>query len=104
MKRSSTPKHSFTLPFVYEKFAEKFVLTYSQRNSTVLEKTENDIGEGVVISGNLISVELTQEETKLFSQGKVVIQLKVWTKNKMALISDQIFITAENVLNDEVFE
>ena len=63
MKRSSTPTHSFALPFVYERYVERFVLTYKQGESVVLTKTEKDFGKSIVANGNVLAVSLTQEET-----------------------------------------
>ena len=106
MKVSSTPTHVFVLPFVYDKYAEKFVVTYAQGGedgAVVLRKTEEDIGSGVSVSGNCLTVELTQDETKKFEQGEAVAEVKVWTKNRKALISDKIYIPVEAVLDDEAF-
>lgn len=98
MIRATTPTHRFTLPFDYAQYVKKILITYSQRGEIVLEKHEND----VQIDGNIVSYKLTQEETKLFSNGDVRIQVRVLTLNNEALASEQYTLPVTNVLNDEV--
>jgi hypothetical protein len=98
MIRATTPTHRFTLPFDYTQYVKKILITYSQRGEIVLEKHEND----VQIDGNTVSYKLTQEETKLFSNGDVRIQVRVITKDDDALASDICVVHIDNVLNDEV--
>lgn len=98
MIRATTPTHRFTLPFDYAQYVKKILITYSQRGEIVLEKHEND----VQIDGNIVSYKLTQEETKLFSNGDVRIQVRVLTLNNEALASEKYSVHIDNVLNDEV--
>lgn len=98
MIRATTPTHRFTLPFNYAQYVKKILITYSQRGEIVLEKHEND----VQIDGNIVSYKLTQEETKLFSNGDVRIQVRVLTLNNEALASEKYSVHIDNVLNDEV--
>ena len=98
MIRATTPTHRFTLPFDYAQYVKKILITYSQRGEIVLEKHEND----VQIDGNIVSYKLTQEETKLFSNGDVRIQVRVLTLNNEALASEKYSMHIDNVLNDEV--
>ena len=98
MIRATTPTHRFTLPFDYTQYVKKILITYSQRGAIVLEKNEND----VQIDGNIVSYTLTQEETKLFSNGDVRIQVRVLTNNDDALASETVTVHIDNVLNDEV--
>ena len=99
MIRATTPTHSFELPFDYEQFVGKILITYKQGNNIILEKTENDIS----FSGNTVSFELTQEETNLFNGEMIVdIQVRVLTKGGEALASDTWHKTVIEVLNDKV--
>lgn len=100
MIRATTPTHRFTLPFDYAKYVKKILITYSQRGVIVLEKNEND----VQIDGNIVSYKLTQEETKLFSNGDVRIQVRILTLNDEALASEKYSVHIDNVLNDEVLQ
>ena len=108
MKRSSTPTHTFTLPFDYQGFCERFMLSYGQivrgAESIVLQKTESDIGSGVFVEGDTIRLTLTQEETLLFEGASAIVEMKVYTKDKKVLISDKVYVPVQDVLNDEVFK
>jgi hypothetical protein len=99
MIRATTPTHSFELPFDYEQFVSKILITYKQGDKIVLEKTENDI----VFDGNVVSYELTQEETLLFDRDIIVdIQVRVLTKGEQSLASQVWHKPIEDVLNDKV--
>lgn len=99
MYRATTPTHTFKLPFEYENYVSKILITYSQNDRIVLEKTEKDIK----FNNNEISFTLTQEEANLFSCNEVVaVQVRVLTKNGTAMASKNHFIEVERVLNDEV--
>lgn len=100
MKRTTTPKIEFELPFDYANFVDKFIVTFKQGENIVLEKTESDTFE---INGNTISFELTQEETASFSMGTILVEIKIFTLGKDVLASDIIYTTVEDVLNDKVF-
>ena len=64
--RGTTPTHVFTLPFEKELLAD-LRINYFQDNKEVLVKGKKD----VTISGNDITLMLTQEETFLFKEGHV---------------------------------
>ena len=99
MYRATTPTHTFELPFDYSQFVSKLLLTYKQNGNIVLEKTEKDI----TFNGNIVEVELTQEETNLFNGDEIVkIQLRVLTLGNEALASEEFTIMANEVLNDKV--
>lgn len=84
MKRGTTPTHKFTLP-IEPAMVSKFLLTYSQNEKVVLEKTEADMTK----DGNVWSVELTQEETNLFSEGNAVCQIRILTLGGDAMASQE---------------
>ena len=103
MKRTASPTHELELPFDYNQYAEQFLLTYSQNKNVVLEFSDKDIGKGIQIEGSIISVFLSQEDTRKFSTGEAFVELKVYTKTKKSIISDTIPIYVKETLNEKVF-
>lgn len=97
MRRATTPLHEFTLPFD-SSTVFRFLLTYTQSDKVILEKTENDM----TVNGNVWSVELTQEEANLFSEGYASAQIRVLTMGGEALASNPMQIYVGKVYNDEV--
>lgn len=99
MYRATTPTHTFELPFNYEQYVNKILITYKQGNDIILEKTEKE----VQYNGNSVYFKLTQAETNLFDSGNVVrVQVRVLTKGNESLASEEMLIMAKEVLNDKV--
>ena len=61
MYRGTTPTHTFTLPFDAA-LVEKLRITYAQAGREILVKSDGDLS----IEGNVVTVQLTQEETLAF--------------------------------------
>lgn len=98
MRRGTTPKLTFTLPFETY-FIEDLVITFEQGGEAVLEKR---MGECFLID-NSISVTLTQEETLLFSHEKAVkIQVKIKDTSRGVIASNIITKSCGEILNEEV--
>lgn len=100
MYRSTTPLHTFTLPFETSRLS-KALITYSQNGEIVLEKTEADC----TLDGCDIAIRLTQEETLLFTtqnDTRVNIQLKVKTTDGLVYASNIVKKFANDCLNNEV--
>lgn len=97
MRRATTPIHEFVLPFD-SNMVFRLLLTYTQGDKIILEKTEKDMKH----EGNVWSVELTQDEANLFSEGYASAQLRVLTPGGEALASDIIQFYVGKVFNDEV--
>ena len=98
MYRATTPTHTFELPFEYEQYVEKILITYKQGDEIVLEKSENDI----VVDGKVVSFQLTQEETNLFKPNIMCdIQIRILTIGGQAYASQEWHRTVEDVLNDK---
>lgn len=97
MRRATTPKHEFALPIDSELIL-RFLLTYSQHDKVVLEKTEKDMTK----NGKVWSIELTQDETNQFSEGYAYAQIRILTTGGDALASNVIQIHIGKVFNDEV--
>lgn len=64
MRRGTTPTLTFTTPYAAENIVNGYI-TFNQRGTTVLEKQIP--GDGVTVNDNSIALELTQEETLLFT-------------------------------------
>ena len=108
MKRTTTPQHIFRMsinPF----HITKLTITYAQTSAKIFnDDTQQKIIlikylEDCDIGDDYVSVTLTQEETNLFSDGIVNIQLHVEIDGKV-LQSDIIRTYCCQVLNDEVIE
>lgn len=96
MKRGTTPTHTFTLPFDTS-IISKCRVIYSQNDDAKITKTD------VTMSGNTVSVKLTQEDTFALECSKFVeIQLRVLTLGGEALNSDIIRVPVDRCLEDEV--
>lgn len=110
MRRATTPVHSFTFPFDPEQLT-KILLTYSQNDEVILNKTKEDF----TFEGNVGTVTLSQEETNLFddtpscgeyisnaSVPMVDVQIRALTTSEQAIATDIWRIPLRKILNDEV--
>ena len=82
MIKGTTPTHTFNIPFDTSLIDEVRVV-YSQNDTPLLTKTTEDC----IMVEQTISVTLTQEDTFLFDNKPVDIQLRVLTKAGEALAS-----------------
>lgn len=99
MYKTTTPTHSFTLPFTVSNI-DKLMLTYKQGDKT-LDFDESD----VTMNNKTVSIKLTQEQTALFEGGKdVLVQMKILTTSDTVLASNMIKLKVNNVLNNTEFE
>lgn len=98
MRRGTSPTHTFTLPFDTNIVA-KVRIIYAQRDVIKIVKKETDCE----MSGNTISVKLTQADTlRLSCSLKTDIQLKVLTVSNDSFVSDIITRNTDKCLSDEV--
>ena len=110
MIRATTPRHTFIFEQNPEELFEKILITYSQDDKIVMEKTQDDLEYGTCedCDGNTVytaSVRLTQEETNMFSanpKSMVEVQVRALTFDGDALASDKKAMAVYDVLNDEV--
>lgn len=72
MIRGTTPTHTFEVPFDTSTI-DKLEIQYAQGANIVLTKVKEDS----ILSGNVIRVDLTQEETLKFKEGYAAVQLRV---------------------------
>lgn len=90
MIQGTTPTHNFTLPFAASQI-EALRIAYEQNGKIVLTKEKEDCE----LSGNKVTVKLTQAETIGFeAPGNVRIQLHIRTTEGKGLVS-----TPESVPN-----
>lgn len=99
MRRATTPTHTFTFPQDIEVGSvTEALVTYSQCGRTVLEKT---LGDAEVDSeNNMISINLSAEETNLFAPGKALVQVRIKIDEAM-LASQVLWFPVKPVLNSE---
>lgn len=98
MIRATTPTHTIELPFGRD-YIKRLLITYKQGGNIVLEKTEED----VTFDGNVVSYDLTQEETRQFKAGmQVKLQIRVLSHNGKAPATRTFTLPVDDVLNDEV--
>ena len=99
MRKGTTPKFTFNLPFSTE-LLDKARVTF-EHDGQELTKTLDDQN----FDGNAISVQLTQEETFLFRcNSHIKVQLRVLTKKGEALASDVYSVFVSECLDNEVLE
>lgn len=72
MYRGSTPTHTFTIPFSADNIAS-VVVCYKQTTGEFLKKTSPD----VTIVGNVVTVNLTKEDTEVFTVDRRIPVTKV---------------------------
>lgn len=100
MIRGTTPVHTFTIPFDTGN-VESAKVIYTQGDEQILCKKTTECS----MSGNTISVMLTQEETFLFDCSKhCKVQLRVLTKDGVALASHIVTVNVHTCLDDEVLQ
>lgn len=102
MYRVTTPEHTFTLPESISSY--KVVQIAYRQSSFKLVKTYEDgeASSGMSISGNIVIVSLTQEETKKFKKGDASVQVRALTSNDKAVASKQFLFTIEDVNNEDI--
>lgn len=98
MIRGTTPKHVFQLPISTHQIS-KVRIIYSQSKTIVLEKNETDCQ----LSGNEISLVLSQEETMKFKDYlDAKVQIRVLTISGESLASEVFIVSVGELLKDEV--
>lgn len=98
MIRGTTPTHEFALPFTAD-LLKAIEITYAQCGKVMLQKSMADCE----IEGNVVRVNLTQEETLAMSNSMYVdIQMRVLTLQDDALASRIMRVRVEDCLSGEV--
>lgn len=107
MIKATTPTHIFTFPEeVVPATCAKIQITYSQeddracrvKEQVILEKNKAD----VVIEGQSVSIELTQEEMNRFKPGVAQIQVRAKDSSDKVMASQIFNVKVKKVLNEEI--
>ncbi len=109
MFRATTPTHKFIFENCDPSSFKELNIYYAQQGVELLRKTKEDCTFQTKETSEkdlyIVSVKLTQEETKLFKpRYPVKIQLRGLTDTNNALATDEYEIEVKNVINDEVLE
>ena len=99
MRRGTTPTLRITVEGVQLDSLTSIFLTLKQGN-TELEKTNLEIDA----EHNVMSVDLSQEETLMFDEGGIRVQFRAILQNGKAVASDIVTTTMEEILMEGVIE
>lgn len=97
MRQGTTPTIQITINDIDLNEMQNIYVVFEQ-NGYILKKESSDLD----ISGNVISVLLSQEETLNFKEGTCNIQLRMITKGGVAIASPIKTTKVYRVLNKEV--
>ena len=97
--RGTTPTHTYILPFDSDQI-KAISITYSLKKEPIIKKSLKQCE----LSGNLVRIFLTQEETLQFQPDTIVeAQIKVGSKDGNVLVSQTYYLKIESILDAEVF-
>lgn len=96
MRRATTPTHEFRFIVDPAKITD-LLITYSQDGKIIMEKEKDDL----TFDGKVGTYTLTQEETKLFHNGTIKVQLRAKFENNRVAASQVSHIKVKDVLNDK---
>lgn len=82
MRRGTTPTIELNIKGIEMSQIDEWYITI-QQDSASLTKTNEDI----TISGTVISIPLSQEETMLFKQGEAFVQIRAITNEGLRIAS-----------------
>lgn len=98
MRRGTTPTLTFTTPYAADLIQSGYI-TFSQRGTDLLDVALND--EAVTIADNSISVDLTQEQTLMFTTvAPCNIQIRAILTSGKAVASNIVQDTICPILKD----
>ena len=99
--RGTTPTHDFELPYTKE-LVKDVRVSYVQNNQEIITKTLDECR----LVGNVLSTDLTQEETFLFvPRWRVEIEIKIQLFDKRVVRSEEaIELRVVDTVNKEVFD
>lgn len=105
MYRLTTPTHRFLMSINPAEWT-KFIITYSQHDTIILEKTEADEHEIEPIIGSegyCLSIKLSQEDTALFnSKESAHVQIRCQYDSGDTFASEILKFEISDVVNDTV--
>ena len=100
MYRTTTPTLRYNFSGAAPDDFAVIVITISQYGKTVIQKQKEDC----MIDENVVTVDLSQEETKRLKEGRASTQVKAVTSGGKAFVSKIIVFTVEGVLDDNIVE
>ena len=109
MRRGTTPTHTFVFKDLNPETFKVLKIYYAQRGQEILSKTSKDCAfsseETEDGTNYLVSVTLSQENTKLFNpKYPAEVQLRFLTNDDRALATEKYKLNIEDVINDETLE
>jgi len=96
MRRGSTPVNVFDVDI--DLTGATIFITYRQNGVNIIEKT----GQDIAVTSKDLTVSLSQEETLIFTEGVVEIQIRYVFPNGQADASNIMRVSAERILKDGV--
>lgn len=99
----STPVHHITLPENATTYAG-IEATYRQGGIGLTKYYDGELPSGMTIDGKVVTLTMSQQETKLFTKGKGTLQLRVLTVDGLVLPSQKWEIVFEHSNNEDVLE
>lgn len=95
MHRGTTPTNVFRTDADLEKASVLFI-SYMQNGKVVLEKSLDEVS----VQNSVIVVNLTQQETLLFKEGIITIQIRAKFPDGSSIASNLIRTSTEEILKD----
>lgn len=96
--RGTTPTHTYTIAYSQE-MIQKCSITYRQKGKNIITKRK----EECQMKDNTITVQLSQEETLLFSAGEALVQIKVLLNDGRVESSEEERLRVLDTFDEEVF-
>lgn len=104
MFRLTTPTHEFLMDLDPNEWS-KFIVSYSQHSTIILEKTESDEYEVEQLEDGTYSmrIKLSQEETQLFNPNEVAyVQIRCAYDNGDSFASEKLSFKINDVINQTI--
>ena len=104
MYRLTTPTHRFLMSINPAEWT-KFIISYSQHDTIILEKTEADPHEieAIDLEDYALSIKLSQEETALFNSNEVAyVQIRCQYDGGDTFASEKLIFKINDVMNDTI--
>lgn len=105
MYRLTTPTHRFIMNIDPSGWT-KFIISYAQHDTIILEKTEQDAHEIEVVEQDktyVLSIKLSQEETSLFNPNEAAyVQIRCQYDSGDTFASEILKFRVNNVMDDQI--
>ena len=99
MIRGTTPTHKLNVNVNLT--SAKVYVTYKQRGSVIVERSNEDTNDTLIIDEKSITLTLTQEETlKFYANEKVEIQIRAVFEDGEAIASNIVSLYTDKILKE----